>query len=73
MARKISKSEEVHIKAQQSGRRLSGNQQRELTRIQTKHPERVEAAAEAMKKKDPLRTQGRGRARAKSAPVRQTA
>ena len=53
MKRRISKSEEIRIKAQQSGRRLSGNQQRELTRIQTKHPQ-VEKAEEAMKKKDPL-------------------
>ena len=53
MKRNASKAEETKIKAQQSGRRLSGNQQRELTRIQTKHPQ-VEEAAEAMKKKDAL-------------------
>ena len=51
MKRKLSRSEEIRVKAQQSGRRLSGNQQRELTGIQTKHPQ-VEAAEEAMKKKD---------------------
>ena len=54
MKRKISKSDETAIKAQQSGRRFSGNQQRELTRIQSKHPQ-AEEAAEAMKEKDPLR------------------
>ena len=54
MKRKISKSEETSIKAQQSGRRLSGNQQRELTRIQTNHP-LVEETSEAMKQKDLLR------------------
>ena len=36
------------IKNQQAGRRLSGNQQRELTREQTKHPERVQSTAEKM-------------------------
>ena len=51
MKRKSSKSDETSIKAQQSGRRLSGNQQRELTRIQTKHPQ-VEEMAEAMKRRD---------------------
>ena len=58
MKRKISKSEETSIKAQQSGRRLSGNQQRELTRIQTKHPQ-VEETAEAMKQKDVTRSRKR--------------
>lgn len=53
MKRRSAQSEETRIKAQQSGRRLSGNQQRQLTRIQTKHPQ-VEEAAEAMKKKDVL-------------------
>ena len=53
MKRRSTKSEETRIKAQQSGRRLSGNQQRQLTRIQTQHPQ-VEEAAEAMKKKDVL-------------------
>jgi len=53
MKRKVSKAEETAIKAQQSGRRLSANQQRELTRMQTKHPQ-VEETAEAMKKKDTL-------------------
>ena len=59
MKRKISKSEEIRIRAQQSGRRLSGNQQRELTRIQTKHPQ-VEEAEEAMKKKDRLADNNNG-------------
>ena len=36
------------IKNQQAGRRLSGNQQRELTTEQTKHPERVQSTAEKM-------------------------
>ena len=53
MKPKLSKSEAINSKAQQSGRRLSGNQQRELTRMQTKHPQ-VEETAEAMKKKDHL-------------------
>ena len=53
MKHRVSKAEETKIKAQQSGRRLSGNQQRDLTRIQTKHPQ-VEETAEAMKQKDTL-------------------
>ena len=53
MKRKISKAEEIRIKAQQSGRRPSGNQQRELTCIRTKHPQ-VEELEEVMKKKDAL-------------------
>ena len=51
MNRKLSRSEEIRAKAQQSGRRLSGNQQRELTSLQTKHPQ-VEEVEEAMKKKE---------------------
>jgi hypothetical protein len=58
MKRKVSKSEATRIKAQQSGRRLSGNQQRELTRIQTQHPQ-VEEAEEAMKKTDVLGSNNR--------------
>ena len=58
MKRKVSKSEATRIKAQQSGRRLSGNQQRELTRIQTQHPQ-VEEAEEAMKKADVLGSNNR--------------
>src|SRR5262245_60642149 len=58
MKRKSPKSEETSIKAQQSGRRFSGNQQRELTRIQSKHPQ-VEETAEAMKQKDSLRPRKR--------------
>ena len=58
MKRKPSKSDEISIKAQQSGRRFSGNQQRELTRIQTKHPQ-VEEAAEAMKRRDVLKPRKR--------------
>ena len=50
-----SKSENEHIKGQQAGRRLSGNQQRELTEEQTEHPERVEAAEEKMKKDEQRR------------------
>jgi hypothetical protein len=40
------------IKGQQAGRRLSGNQQRELTRQQAEHPERVERMEEKMKEGD---------------------
>lgn len=58
MKPKIEKTEEAYIKAQQSGRRFSGNQQRELTRIQTKHPQ-VEEAAEAMKRKEALQSRKR--------------
>lgn len=54
MKRKMSRAEEIRIKAQQSGRRLSANQQRELTRIQTQHP-RVEETSETMKRKDVLK------------------
>ena len=54
MATKISK-EDAHIKGQQAGRRLSGNQQRELTRLQREHPERVEAAEEQMKAEEKRR------------------
>ena len=45
-----STSNESGIKNQQAGRRLSGNQQKELTSEQTKHPERVESTAEEMQK-----------------------
>ena len=55
MATSKSKSDNEHIKAQQAGRRLSGNQQRELTQEQTAHPERVEAAEEKMKKDEQRR------------------
>jgi hypothetical protein len=57
MATTVSK-EDAHIKGQQAGRRLSGNQQRELTRLQTEHPERVEAAEEEMKKAEQRRDEG---------------
>jgi hypothetical protein len=42
--------DEDKIKGQQAGRRLSGNQQKELAREQTGHPERVESSEEEMKK-----------------------
>ncbi|MDB5808783.1 MAG: hypothetical protein JWN94_905 [Betaproteobacteria bacterium] len=45
-------SKDKTIKNQQAGRRLSGNQQRELTKEQTKHPERVESTAEEMQESD---------------------
>ena len=61
MAASISK-QDAHIKGQQAGRRLSGNQQRELTRLQAEHPERVEAAEEEMKKMEQRRDEGVGRA-----------
>ena len=49
---KVSKSDEATVKGQQAGRRLSGNQQRELTREQTGHPERVRASEEQMKDRE---------------------
>ncbi len=45
-------SDDTGIKNQQAGRRLSGNQQKELTREQTKHPERVESTADDMQEDD---------------------
>jgi len=55
MATEKSTPQDAHIKAQQAGRRLSGNQQRELTREQTKHPERVESTEESMKEDEKRR------------------
>jgi hypothetical protein len=48
----VGKSDEAKLKGQQAGRRLSGNQQRELTREQTKHPEGVDSAEEQMKNQE---------------------
>lgn len=47
------------IKNQQAGRRLSGNQQRELTKEQTKHPERVESTAEKLQDDEKSRDEGK--------------
>ncbi len=47
-----STSEDKTIKNQQAGRRLSGNQQRELTKEQTAHPERVESTADELQEDD---------------------
>ena len=41
--------EDARIMGQQAGRRLTGNQQRELTELQQNHPDAVEAAEERMK------------------------
>lgn len=54
-----STSQDKTIKNQQAGRRLSGNQQRELTKEQTKHPERVESTAEKLQEDDKNRDEGR--------------
>ena len=53
-------SQETHIKSQQAGRRLSGNQQRKMTREQTKHPERVESTAEKIQEAAKRRDKGAG-------------
>lgn len=52
---------DTHIKTQQAGRRLSGNQQKELTREQTKHPERVESTAEEMQEDEKQRDKVAGK------------
>ncbi len=54
-----STTQDKAIKNQQAGRRLSGNQQRELTKEQTKHPERVESTAEKLQDEDKKREEGR--------------
>jgi hypothetical protein len=54
------------IKNQQAGRRLSGNQQRELTREQTRHPERVESTTEKMLEAGKCRDAGAGFSRVKT-------
>jgi hypothetical protein len=48
MSKPQNQQEDSAIKGQQAGRRLSGNQQRELTQEQTQHPERVESKEEKM-------------------------
>ncbi len=48
----VGKSDEAKLKGQQAGRRLSGNQQRELTREQSEAPERVESSEERMKNQE---------------------
>ena len=60
----VGKSDEVKLKGQQAGRRLSGNQQRELTREQTEHPEHVDSTEEQMK------NQEKNQPRAPSGPQR---
>jgi len=52
LSKEKSGKDNVRIKTQQAGRRLSGNQQRELTREQTQHPERVESKVEKMQEQE---------------------
>ena len=52
MSEAKSGKDDVRIKTQQAGRRLSGNQQRELTREQTQHPERVESKVEKLQEQE---------------------
>lgn len=54
-----STSKESGIKNQPAGRRLSGNQQQELTREETKHPQRVESTAEDMQEAEKRRDKGK--------------
>jgi hypothetical protein len=56
---KVAKEME-RIKNQQAGRRLSGNQQRALTREQARHPERVESTVEKIQEQEKRRDQGAG-------------
>ena len=57
---KKSTSQEKHIKNQQAGRRLSGNQQQKLTSEQTSHPERGESTAEKIQEAEKRRDKGAG-------------